>query len=216
MKMIKQTTMIMTCLFALGLGCGIVSANNDVVESKAIVQKQSVMEDFNINPEIIEAPEMQNMYGEIVEINNNMVTIKAKDKDFTINAMINQDTYVVNGANGKLKRAASLKVGQKVNVYYSNIMTRSLPPQTKAFAIVIGDDLEKLPLYFEVDQVINSESGNTVRVLNSNHSVIASVNQDACENFASIKKGNKLLVWCDVMTMSIPGQTNATKVIILP
>ena len=107
-------------------------------------------------------------------------------------------------------------MGQEVVAYYSARMTRSLPPQAQAFAIIIGDvRKDYIPQYFVVDQVQKAADGSCVRVLNTTNDVIARIDKDACEDFASIKAGDKLLMWSRVMTMSLPGQTNAEKVVIL-
>ena len=120
------------------------------------------------------------------------------------------------GTKGKLRSAKELKVGQEVMVYYSARMTRSLPPQAQAFAIVIGNvRKEYVPQYFVVDQVQKAADGSCVRVLNSTNDVIARIDKYACEDYASIKAGDKLLLWSRVMTMSLPGQTNAEKVVVL-
>lgn len=67
-----------------------------------------------------------------------------------------------------------------------------------------------------VDQVIPNEDGTSVKVLNSNNDLIATVDAEACEEFNKIKAGDNLLVWYNMMTMSLPGQTHATKAVILP
>lgn len=205
----------MTCVGVLGFSSNMVSANEMALKLTPSVKNIQV-EEFNINPEIMHAPAMQNMYGEIVAIEDGKVMIKSQDKEFAIAALVNQDTYIIKGENGKLRRPSALKVGEKVSVYYSSVMTRSLPPQAKAYAIILGSQAEKMPIFFEAEQVIASEDGQSVRVLNSTQNIIARIDKNACEDFANIKKGDKMLVWCDVMTMSLPGQTNANKVIVLP
>jgi len=63
--------------------------------------------------------------------------------------------------------------------------------------------------------VQHAADGSCVRVLNSTNDVIARIDKYACENYASIKAGDKLLLWSRVITMSLPGQTNAEKVVVL-
>ena len=41
------------------------------------------------------------------------------------------------------------------------------------------------------------------------------VDKKANKNFAEIKAGDNLMVWYDMMTMSLPARTNANKVVIL-
>ena len=81
-------------------------------------------------------------------------------------------------------------MGQEVVAYYSARMTRSLPPQAQAYAIIIGDvRKEYLPQFFVVDQVQKAKDGSCVRVLNSTNDLIARIDKYACKDFASIKAG---------------------------
>ena len=130
-------------------------------------------------------------------------------------AIVDRDTYVVEGANGKLRLPYALKEGQKVTAYYSATMTRSMPPQSHALAIVI-EDSEEPASFFEVAQASLAKDGSYVTVLNTNNDVIATIDANACADFAKIKKGDKLLVWSSMMTMSLPAQTHAEKVVVLP
>ncbi len=93
---------------------------------------------------------------------------------------------------------------------------RGTPSAVKnhAYAIVIGKPGAELPQYFEVAQVERGEE--YVRVLSSTHNLIATIDSEACSDYDKIRRGDKLLLWCSMMTMSIPAQTNAEKVVILP
>ncbi|MGM9569091.1 MAG: hypothetical protein ACI3XC_03315 [Phascolarctobacterium sp.] len=172
-------------------------------------------EAFTIDQDKLRAPSMLRMSGAITEIDGNKVVIRGEGQECVV-ALLNDDTYIVKGEKGKLRSAKELKVGQEVVAYYSARMTRSLPPQAQAFAIVIGNvRKEYVPQYFVVDQVQRAFDGSCVHVLNSTNDVIARIDKYACEGYASIEAGDKLLLWSRVMTMSLPGQTNAEKVVIL-
>ena len=172
-------------------------------------------EAFEIDQDKMRAPSMLRMSGAITEIDGNKVVIRGEGQECVV-ALVSDATYIVKGAKGKLRTAEELKVGQEVVAYYSARMTRSLPPQAQAFAIIIGDvRKDYIPQYFVVDQVQKAADGSCVRVLNTTNDIIARIDKDACEDFASIKAGDKLLMWSRVMTMSLPGQTNAEKVVIL-
>lgn len=188
-------------------------AAQPVVSAQA--STDSPMDAFTIAPEKMRAPHMLRMRGHIAEIRDNSVLIKGEGNQ-SIVAKLNSDTYIIEGESGKLRMPRALEVGQEVFAYYSAAMTRSLPPQTKAFALVLGSQEEYLPQFFVVDQVQHAADGSFVRVLNSTNDVIATITADACENFADIQTGDKLLVWSRIMTMSLPGLTNAEKAVILP
>lgn len=170
---------------------------------------------LEVDQDKLRAPSMLRMSGTITEITGNKVVIRGEGQE-CVAAVIGDETKIIKGAKGKLRSAKELKPGQRVMVYYSARMTRSLPPQAQAFALVIGDmRKEYLPQYFVVDKVQSASDGSCVRVLNSTNDVIARIDKHACEDFASIKEGDELLLWSRVMTMSLPGQTNAEKVVVL-
>lgn len=173
------------------------------------------LEAFEIDQEKLRHPSMLRMSGAITEIDGNKVVIRGEGQECVV-ALLNEDTYIVKGTKGKLGSAKDLKVGQEVVAYYSARMTRSLPPQAQAYALVIGDARkEYLPMFFVVDKVQSASDGSCVRVLNSSNDVIARIDQYACKDFTKIKEGDKLLLWSRVMTMSLPGQTNAEKVVVM-
>ena len=192
------------------------TCNNRTVASRINCRpNRGSWEAFTIDQDKMRAPSMLRMSGAITEIEGNKVVIRGEGQEAIV-ALLNDDTYIVKGTKGKLRSAKELKVGQEVMVYYSARMTRSLPPQAQAFAIVIGNvRKEYVPQYFVVDQVQKAADGSCVRVLNSTNDVIARIDKYACEDYASIKAGDKLLLWSRVMTMSLPGQTNAEKVVVL-
>ena len=213
MKNLQKLALALGCVLVLG---GAVSMGS--VEAYGRLHCRPARDcwsTFEVDQSKLRAPSMLRMSGVITEIDGDKVII-CGDGQERVAAIIGADTRIVKGAKGKLRSAQELKVGQGVMVYYSARMTRSLPPQAQAYALVIGDmRKEFLPQYFVVDQVRRSADGSCVRVLNSTNDVIARIDGNACRDFASIKEGDELLLWSSVMTMSLPGQTNAEKVVIL-
>ena len=213
MKNLLKLALALGCVLVLGgaVSMGSVEANGQLHCRPA----RECWSTFEVDQSKLRAPSMLRMSGVITEIDGDKVIICGEGQE-SVAAIIGADTRIVKGAKGKLRSAKELKVGQGVMVYYSARMTRSLPPQAQAYALVIGDmRKEFLPQYFVVDQVRRSADGSCVRVLNSTNDVIARIDRHACRDFASIKEGDELLLWSSVMTMSLPGQTNAEKVVIL-
>ena len=130
--------------------------------------------------------------------------------------IVTDKTLLIDGKDGDLKGDRALKKGRKVTAYYSSKMTRSYPPQAEGFAIVFGKNNEKQGKYMHVEKVTPSENGESVRLLNSNRDIIVTVSKDVYEDYQNIKEGDRIMAWYSIMTMSLPGQTNATKVIVLP
>ena len=203
MKMFKKIFVLASCATMLLAGSAVANANN--VENKNLpvtkaYQAQAVEEVLFTT-------------GKIVEVNENMIVVKGEHN--LIAAMITDETYLLNGKNGKTKKLSSFKVGKEVTVYHSPKMTRSIPAQTVSYAIVLGNNDEKQGKYFKVDKVTLSEDGSYVSVIDTNHNLIATIDKKACKDFTSIESGDELIVWYNMMTMSLPARTNAPKALIL-
>ena len=203
MKMFKKIFVLASCATMLMAGSAVANAHcceyNNVCDTKAY-QTQAVQDVLFTT-------------GKIVEVNENMIVVKGEHN--IIAAMITDDTYLLNGKNGKTKKLSSFKVGKEVTVYHSPKMTRSIPAQSAAYAVVLGDNSEKMGKFFKVEEVTMSEDKTYVSVTNTNESLIATVDKKANKNFAEIKAGDNLMVWYDMITMSLPARTNANKVVIL-
>ena len=203
MKMFKKIFVLASCATMLLTGSAVANANN--VENKNLpvtkaYQAQAVEEVLFTT-------------GKIIEVNENMIVVKGEHN--LIAAMITDETYLLNGKNGKTRKLSSFKVGKEVTVYHSPKMTRSIPAQTVSYAIVLGNNDEKQGKYFKVDKVTLSEDGSYVSVIDTNHNLIATIDKKACKDFTSIESGDELIVWCNMMTMSLPARTNAQKALIL-
>ena len=203
MKMFKKIFVLASCATMLMAGSAVANAHcceyNNVCDTKAY-QTQAVQDVLFTS-------------GKIVEVNENMIVVKGEHN--IIAAMITDETYLLNGKNGKAKKLSSFKVGKEVTVYHSPKMTRSIPAQTVSYAIVLGANDEKQGKYFKVDEVTLSEDGSYVSVIDTNHNLIATIDKKACKDFTSIESGDELIVWYNMMTMSLPARTNAQKALIL-
>ena len=203
MKMFKKIFVLASCATMLMAGSAVANANN--VENKNLpvtkaYQAQAVEEVLFTT-------------GKIIEANENMIVVKGEHN--LIAAMITDETHLLNGKNGKARKLSSFKVGKEVTVYHSPKMTRSIPAQTLSYAIVLGNNDEKQGKYFKVDKVTLSEDGSYVSVIDTNHNLIATIDKKACKDFTSIESGDELIVWYNMMTMSLPARTNAQKALIL-
>ena len=205
MKMFKKIFVLASCATMLMAGSAVANAHcceyNNVCDTKAY-QTQAVQDVLFTT-------------GVILEVQDNLLVIKGEGHHNLVAAVVTENTYLLNGKNGKDKKLSSFKVGKEVTVYYSPKMTRSIPPQAEAYAVVLGDNSEKMGKFFKVEEVTMSEDNTYVSVINTNESLIATVDKKANKNFAEIKAGDNLMVWYDMMTMSLPARTNANKVVVL-
>ena len=159
-------------------------------------------------------PEAQvlSMRGQITEINGDMVTVKDAQSEQSIALHIKWNTNIVKGADGKAVSLDKLRVGDKLTAYYSPIMTRSLPPQSRAFALVLGDG-EHDGIYTKVGSVDRTENGT--RILSANGDIFVTIPDAVNSEAKDLKPGSKVLVWYDFVALSMPGQATATKAVIL-
>lgn len=210
MQALRKISALAVCVCVLGAGSALAA---DVARAVNIA---SPLDEVQADVQVMQSPTMYVTRGEIVAIEDGRYIVKGEGSRHLVAAEVNSNTYVVEGATGKLRFHTALKVGTRVTAYYSSRMTRSLPGQSQAYAMIIGEPSEKTASYFEVAQATLAADGSYMTVLNSNNDLIATVDAKACPDFAKIKKGNKLLLWSSFATMSLPAQTNAEKVVILP
>lgn len=196
MKLQRTFILTLICLFTLGLG--IVSAT----------------EPEKIYPSPVR--DVMATTGEIIAVDGDKVTVKGDGNYPVATVIVTDKTLLIDGKDGDLKGDRALKKGRKVTAYYSSKMTRSYPPQAEGFAIVFGKNNEKQGKYMHVEKVIPTENGESVRLLNSNRDIIVTVSKDVYEDYQNIKEGDRIMAWYSIMTMSLPGQTNAARVIVLP
>ncbi len=205
MNFLGKTCLLAMCVFTMFGGAGVEAS---AVSSVKAIKQAPVYRQVE--------QKMLMTFGEIVEVNEKQIVIKGEGVRQLIAVNVDDSTYLLNGKNGKAKSLRSFKVGKKVAAYYSPLMTRSIPPQAKGFALVLGENTERYGKFFTVDKVALSEDGKYVSVMNNAHNIIATVDREACKNYADIKEGDNLLMWYSMMTMSLPAKTNAEKAVILP
>lgn len=152
------------------------------------------------------------MHGTITEINDDMITVQDTEGNQSVALIVRWDTEILNGKNGEDVALSRLHVGDELTAYYSPVMTRSLPPQSKAYALVMGNG-EHDAIYMHVGEVEQTKNG--VRILNSNNDVYVTIPETIEDDADKLQKGDKVLVWYDFMALSMPAQATATKAKIL-
>lgn len=152
------------------------------------------------------------MHGTITEINDDMITMQDTEGKQSVTLIVRWNTEILNGKNGEDVDLNRLHVGDELTAYYSPISTRSLPPQSKAYALVMGSG-EHDAIYMHVDEVEKVKNG--VRILNSNKDVYVTIPSTVEDDADKLQKGDKILVWYDFMALSMPAQATATKAKIL-
>lgn len=172
--------------------------------------------------ETMEALSYLTAYGDITEVAEDYIVVKTTDGE-EIQFNTSDDTHIID-ANTVLPLDLTARETDKVTVTYSNAMTMSIPPQAYAYAVIgnIKSDMGN-PTYTVVEEVRTAEDGMVIVTENGSKEITvpsnAAVSPYLTRNIvtlADVKAGSNVLLWYDMMTMSIPAYATSEKVVILP
>ena len=191
-------------------------ANEDIM----LISEDDVM----LISEEAAAPEAMYLstYGEITEAADDYVVVKTLDgEEIQFNT---SDLTAVIDANTVLPLDLKNRETDMVMVTYSNAMTMSIPPQAYAFAIV-GNIKSEMgnPIFTIVEDVKTSEDGIVIVTEGGMKEITVPSNAQVSPymtrnivTLADIKAGSNVLLWYDMMTMSIPALAASEKVVVMP
>jgi len=140
-----------------------------------------------------------------------------------IQLMISEYTVMLDSETALPIGIDAIAVGDMIQCEYSQMMTRSIPPQTQAFLIAKNSDKGGMVNTITVDAVETDENGN-VKVSDNTNSIVVTITADAAitpyktrniVTLADISLGDKLVLWYDMVTMSIPAQASTNKAILV-
>lgn len=138
---------------------------------------------------------------------------------------LNEDTKVVDNETGNLASMQDIQVGDEIFVYYSAIMTRSLPPQSVCELILTHIEKDKTAASLhEVGTITKEEDGKTA-ILTADGGMIVRVDDQTkfmplgtkeVVTVDDLKEDTRFLAWYDIVLTSYPGQTYSNRIVILP
>ena len=152
--------------------------------------------------------EVQSTRGRITSISGDTVTVEGTGYVPTVTLTQVSEGYIRDGQTGQKLTISALAQNMEVTVYYTPAMTRSNPPQTKSLAIITGNSPETAK-YFQVGSA--EEFNGQTRVLDVNKTQYVTINDNIFSYPSYITRGQELLLWYTVSTMSMPGQATALK-----
>ncbi len=135
-----------------------------------------------------------------------------------------ENTIFVDGLGFKSSIEA-IENGTNLKVVASHAMTMSIPAQTYAYVVMIANEDGGFPIYAEVKSIETDEDGNLVFASkDGTYNIVygeelTEVAPFATRNIvtvADIKEGSRILVFSNIMTMSLPAMVPADKIVILP
>ena len=170
----------------------------------------------------IAAPAYFTTYGDITEVTEDYIMVNTFDgQEIQFNTSI--DTVVID-ANTVLPMDLANRESDKVAITYADAMTLSLPPQAYAYAIIgnIKADMGN-PIFTIVEEVKSTENGIIIVTEAGSKEITVPSSAEVAPyltrnivTLADIKAGSNVLLWYDMMTMSIPAYATSEKVVILP
>ena len=158
--------------------------------------------------------------GVVKETLENQIVIDFEGNAFALN--VGNSTVLVN-ADGMPVNFADIKVGDTITATHNAATTRSLPPQSYARVIVVNEEGKAAPLYVEVSKKEETEDGVKLYDKDDNY-IITLTNETVVEPYktrnivtaSDIIEGSEILVYTDIMTLSLPAQAVANRVIVFP
>jgi hypothetical protein len=154
--------------------------------------------------------------GKIEDISGGQVRILGKGAYNEIILNVQDSTYILDAQDGTKIPFKNLKKGDAITAYYGPMVTRSIPPQGNATALLVGTPKTGSGgMYMKVAKLEKTKEGS-IKVLCTNSDRLVTISPAVFAKIADIKEGSELILWYDVMTMSIPAQAIATKVVLLP
>lgn len=174
-------------------------------------------------------PDSVSYYGQVQEIvrdENGTITslwlTSERYGEYVMN--ISPETVWIDSGNYSASDPSTLEVGESVYVYHSPVSTRSLPPQSAAYAVVrnFPQDVSAAK-YLEVEAVTQNEDGS-ITITTDNGGLWLTVEQDASvttyageeASLDQVQVGDHVMAWYEVVLLSYPGQAGTDHLMILP
>lgn len=137
--------------------------------------------------------------------------------------VLSEDTVWIDSGNRTASDPFDLKEGEGLYVFHSPVSTRSLPPQSAAFAVVhnVPQDAS-CARYHEVEAV--EEIDGTHRMTTDNGGLFLLADEEtslssyegaAPAGLGEIKAGSHIMVWYGPVAASYPGQAHASHIMLL-
>ena len=137
--------------------------------------------------------------------------------------ILSENTVWIDNERRTASDSASLKEGEGVYVFHSPVSTRSLPPQSAAFAIVrnVPQDAS-CAHYHEVEAI--EEAEGTLRMTTNNGGLFLMADKETSlssyegtvpAGLGEIKAGSYIMAWYGPVAASYPGQARASHIMLL-
>ena len=179
--------------------------------------------------DVKEMPASATYFGTVESIEKdeegNVVSISLTSEengDYVMN--VTDNTVWVDAVEKVKDSQEDLTEGETIYVYHSPVSTRSLPPQSEAFAVVLNVPQDiAVGVYHEVEEVTTTE--NDTRLLTNNGGLYLIISDETAvkdyetgevADISAVAEGDRVIAWYDAVAMSYPGQANVSDILVLP
>ncbi len=158
--------------------------------------------------------------GVVQEVDVQAQNILVKNEQTEIQFNLDEKTWLVDGEKGTAIDLADLK-GKEVVVAHSMATTRSLPPQSYAYAVVTKGEVT--PNYAIVEAVEAGKDG-AVRLTTNNGGMWVTVTEKVdikplatkdIVTLEDLQPGAQVILYYDIVALSYPGQAYTDRVVLL-
>lgn len=179
--------------------------------------------------DVEEMPASETYFGTVASIEKdeegNVISISLTSEengDYVMN--VSDNTVWVDAVEKVKASQEDLTEGETIYVYHSPVSTRSLPPQSEAFAVVLNVPQDiAVGVYHEVEEVTTTE--NDTRLLTNNGGLYLIISDETAvkdyetgeiADISAVAEGDHVIAWYDAVAMSYPGQANVSDILVLP
>ena len=179
--------------------------------------------------DVEEMPASETYFGTVASIEKdeegNVISISLTSEengDYVMN--VTDNTVWVDAVEKVKASQEDLTEGETIYVYHSPVSTRSLPPQSEAFAVVLNVPQDIADgVYHEVEEVTTTE--NDTRLLTNNGGLYLIISDETAvkdyetgevADISVVAEGDRVIAWYDAVAMSYPGQANVSDILVLP
>lgn len=137
---------------------------------------------------------------------------------------LSANTVWIDSGKHTASNPADLQEGEHLYVFHSAVETRSLPPQSTAFAVVRNIPMDAgCAWYHEVESVALEHGRLTITT--DHGSLLISADEktqlsryegEGAVSLQDIQAGDRVMAWYGAVTDSLPGQTQAAYLMLLP
>ena len=179
--------------------------------------------------DVEEMPASETYFGTVASIEKdeegNVVSISLTSEengDYVMN--VTDNTVWVDAVEKVKASQEDLTEGETIYVYHSPVSTRSLPPQSEAFAVVLNVPQDiAAGVYHEVEDIVTN--GEIFTITTDNGGLYLNVTSDTqvkdyttgeSAEIGNVDRGDRIIAWYDAVAMSYPGQANVSDILVLP